>query len=130
MSYSKINQIDRKKHVEKLKTLQLGRKRSDATKEKIRLAVLKQHAEGRCKGGIEAIERRKAEKEKRMAAGKKPEQCEICGAFGRICFDHDHNTDKFRGWICWRCNAVLGLVKDSADLLEALKKYIQKHHDK
>src|SRR3990167_4225882 len=39
-----------------------------------------------------------------IAGRKRPEQCEICGALGIICFDHDHITGKFRGWICSRCN--------------------------
>ena len=44
----------------------------------------------------------------KIAGRKKPEQCEICGAMGRICFDHDHATGKFRGWLCVRCNGALG----------------------
>jgi len=121
-----IPKKEREIHIQKLRILRLGKKQKESTKEKLRLSALKQHAEGRCRGGMEARERRKAEREKRLLAGKKPEQCEVCGSFGKICFDHDHNNNKFRGWICWRCNVVLGFVKDSVDLLEALKKYIQK----
>ena len=61
----------------------------------------------------------------------KPEQCEICGAFGdetrkRLCYDHDHKTGKFRGWICQRCNTALGMVKDNAETLIALAEYLKK----
>jgi len=62
----------------------------------------------------------------KLAGRQKPTECEICGAMGKICFDHDHATGLFRGWICWRCNVVLGHVKDSAELLEMLMKYIKK----
>lgn len=60
----------------------------------------------------------------KLAGKKKPENCEICGAMGRICFDHNHETGKFRGWICHRCNVVLGFVKDNSELLKALSDYL------
>ncbi len=66
------------------------------------------------------------QKQEQLAGKKRPEQCEICGAMGRICFDHDHKTGEFRGWICQRCNLTLGNVKDSIDLLEALIEYLKK----
>lgn len=68
----------------------------------------------------------------KIAGRKKPEQCEICGAFslgtkGRgICFDHDHKTGKFRGWLCHRCNTVLGFVRDDSELLINLSEYLKK----
>jgi len=62
-----------------------------------------------------------------MAGRKQPEQCEICGAFGKICFDHNHETGEFRGWICMRCNTALGLVKENTETLMALIKYIRKN---
>ena len=55
----------------------------------------------------------------------KPEQCEICGAMGKMCYDHDHKTGKFRGWICNRCNLVLGNVKDNIELLISLSEYLK-----
>jgi hypothetical protein len=60
----------------------------------------------------------------KLAGTNRPEACEICGAIGQICFDHDHKTGGFRGWICWRCNVVLGHVKDSAELLIAIANYL------
>lgn len=60
----------------------------------------------------------------KIAGRKKPKQCELCGAMGTICFDHDHKTGKFRGWICRRCNATLGLVKDNSELLNSMVKYL------
>mgnify|MGYP001574645887 CR=1 FL=1 len=75
------------------------------------------------KGGISKIQFLKY-KEK-IAGRKKPEQCEICGAMGIICFDHDHETGKFRGWICKRCNTVLGFIKDNKELLFAMIEYLK-----
>src|SRR3989304_5351286 len=65
------------------------------------------------------------EKKEKLAGRKKPEQCDICGAFGRdfrkgLCFDHDHKTGNFRGWICMRCNLAIGLAKDNSELLIAM----------
>jgi len=71
-----------------------------------------------------SIKRTLKYKEK-IAGRKKPEQCEVCGAFDTICFDHDHQTGNFRGWICHRCNFALGLVKDNSELLIALAKYLK-----
>lgn len=60
----------------------------------------------------------------KIAGRLRPEQCEICGAIGKICFDHDHKTGLFRGWICSRCNLALGLVKDNEELLISLSEYL------
>lgn len=60
----------------------------------------------------------------KIAGRKRPEQCEICGALGIMNFDHDHETGEFRGWICNRCNLVLGMVKDNRELLNDLIKYL------
>lgn len=67
----------------------------------------------------------RTQKKEKIAGRKKPEQCEICGAMGTICFDHDHKTGKFRGWICHRCNVVLGFTKENVDLLNALSEYLK-----
>ena len=68
----------------------------------------------------------------KLAGRKKPEQCEICGIYEkelkqRLCFDHDHENGKFRGWICHRCNRVLGVIKDDSELLNKLSKYLKKY---
>ena len=78
------------------------------------------------KGGHSTSYRRKT------ATRPMPNQCEICGAFGSdfkkgLCFDHDHKTGKFRGWLCSRCNATLGLVKENVETLLAIIDYIKKN---
>lgn len=62
----------------------------------------------------------------------KPSVCDVCGEPGnyggkpRICFDHCHAQGGFRGWLCDRCNMVLGKAKDDADLLRRLADYLEK----
>ena len=77
------------------------------------------------KGGISW-----AYKFKTLSCGrKKPEQCEICGAIGKVCLDHNHKTGEFRGWICHRCNLALGLFKDNIGLLKATIEYLSKNNN-
>jgi len=52
--------------------------------------------------------------------------CEICGGAIRIAYDHDHQTGKFRGWLCMKCNIALGLVNDDIELLKKMIAYLQK----
>lgn len=60
------------------------------------------------------------------AGRKKPDKCELCGKKGKICYDHNHKTGKFRGWICRECNLVLGFIKDDPQTLKLMIDYIQK----
>lgn len=57
-----------------------------------------------------------------------PEKCETCGRPSvnnrALSLDHDHATGKFRGWLCQKCNAVLGFVDDSEDILINLRDYL------
>ena len=108
----------------------LGKKRSEGTKRKIRKTLKKKkfwlgEKNPNWKGGESIRYRRKHE------SRPQPLQCEICGAFvggikRGICYDHDHKTGKFRGWICLRCNSALGLVKENIETLEAMIKYLKR----
>lgn len=81
------------------------------------------------KGGYSMFLYRKLKEKEKVAGRAKPKQCEVCGSLGTISFDHDHTTGQFRGWICRRCNLVLGFVKDDSELLIMLSKYLQALHE-
>lgn len=77
------------------------------------------------------IEWLKEQKHKERLAGRpRPETCDICGVKGSgknwICFDHDHKRGHFRGWLCVRCNTVLGRVEDDTGLLLKMVAYLQR----
>lgn len=53
--------------------------------------------------------------------------CEVCGREDlTLCIDHDHETGKFRGWLCELCNKALGSAKDSPKILRKLADYLEK----
>jgi hypothetical protein len=126
----KDNPFFRKKHTEETKAIirekrklqvssgMKGRHHTDETKKKISVKNWK---------GGELTRRQKNE----LKCGRRtPERCDICSALGQefkkgLCFDHDHNTGKFRGWLCPNCNTVLGLAKESVMIFESLIKYIK-----
>ena len=104
----------------------MGTTQTEATKNKIKNTLKRPRPEFKgekhpyWKGGLTSLQ-----KQEKIAGRKRSEQCEICGAFGRICFDHDHKTGKFRGWICTRCNSAIGFVKDNTQLLEDIIEYLE-----
>jgi Recombination endonuclease VII len=61
-----------------------------------------------------------------IAGRPRPSRCELCGKEARTVFDHCHATDKFRGWLCDRCNRVLGSVEDNSRLLHDMAEYLEK----
>jgi len=75
---------------------------------------------------------RKREKENKeiklagIAGRKRPKSCEICNTRGTICFDHCHETGRFRGWICRECNWALGHARDSIDILNKMIIYLER----
>ncbi len=57
-------------------------------------------------------------------------RCECCGDLPDckgIVWDHDHESGLFRGWLCNRCNRVLGMCKDNKLVFENLTEYLEKH---
>lgn len=57
------------------------------------------------------------------------ENCHVClrpiaGKDAKL--DHCHKTGHCRGWLCHRCNYVLGAVKDDVDVLRQLIRYLEK----
>lgn len=74
---------------------------------------------------------REEAKRTEIAGRPRPETCDLCNDnIGGICFDHCHATDTFRGWICDRCNKVLGLVNDNVELLRRMIDYLRGPHDR
>jgi len=65
-----------------------------------------------------------------IAGTPRADQCEICLVMIKTVFDHCHINGNFRGWICDRCNRVLGSVKDNILLLKAMIKYLESANDK
>jgi Recombination endonuclease VII len=65
----------------------------------------------------------KIRKELHKNAPPKPEFCECCGEIPRKwCLDHDHKTDKFRGWLCDKCNTGIGKLGDDLEgVMKAVK---------
>lgn len=65
--------------------------------------------------------------------------CAICGCFETVtrnkkpvalAVDHDHRTGKIRALLCYRCNAVLGLIDDDPERLEKAAIYLRYHKNK
>lgn len=56
--------------------------------------------------------------------------CAICktaepGQYNQWHLDHDHKTNKIRGFLCAACNSGLGYFKDTPALLTAAATYLQ-----
>lgn len=70
-------------------------------------------------------------KNKEQLAGRnKPTKCDICPRIDIICYDHDHKTGKFRGWICTKCNKALGLAADNPDILRGMALYLEEFNER
>ena len=75
--------------------------------------------------------RNKKEAELWVVAGRpRADQCELCLEMVVTVFDHCHDGGHFRGWICDRCNRVLGSVKDDTELLKAMIRYLENDRGK
>ena len=57
-------------------------------------------------------------------------RCAICRSppdkYGRLFVDHDHRSGCIRGLLCWRCNVVLGQMKDDAVIFRAAAEYLER----
>ena len=77
---------------------------------------------------------RRAEKEE-LIGRPRPDHCEVCGQHKSrsrrgIVFDHCHETNAPRGWLCNTCNRLLGWVKDDPIILRKLAAYLDTHRKK
>lgn len=51
--------------------------------------------------------------------------CPLCNLKKHLVTDHNHETGKFRGYICALCNTALGYVKDNKQTLQNLIDYLE-----
>lgn len=58
--------------------------------------------------------------------------CDICGEipkpsgrYNRLSADHCHKTNVFRGFLCHKCNAAIGLFQDEPNLLQRAIEYLK-----
>ena len=60
-------------------------------------------------------------------------QCAICGTIKAgeknifFSIDHNHQTNKIRGLLCYKCNTALGMFNDDPGLLEKAAQYLRDH---
>lgn len=64
---------------------------------------------------------------------KEDDVCAICGApyeeGATLCVDHDHGTNKVRGFLCRTCNIGIGSFKDDANLVAKALEYLLRTGD-
>lgn len=77
--------------------------------------------------GVAEYERRWVEQSGKCAICEKPETKMNYGKVCRLAVDHDHRTGKLRGLLCGKCNAILGMADDDADVLERSLAYLLHH---
>lgn len=54
-----------------------------------------------------------------------PQFCPLCGRNVPLSLDHNHVTNKVRGWICSKCNSILGFANDDTTLLKKMIDYLK-----
>jgi len=55
--------------------------------------------------------------------------CENCNkSTEKLIFDHDHDTNEFRGWLCYQCNTAIGNLGDSLEGLKRAIRYLEKNN--
>jgi len=52
--------------------------------------------------------------------------CELCSTSGKMNADHDHQTNKFRGWLCKSCNLVVGIIESRGVPVKRIVKYLER----
>ena len=52
--------------------------------------------------------------------------CEICNTKDDLCYDHCHDTMKFRGILCNKCNRGIGMLGDTLESIMKVVRYLTK----
>ena len=50
----------------------------------------------------------------------------INGSIKNLAYDHNHETNQFRGLLCTNCNLGIGNLKDSVEMLQKAIDYLNK----
>ena len=75
---------------------------------------------------LEALRALEEEQNNLCALCQKPETIrDRSGGIRPLSIDHDHISGEIRGLLCHRCNAALGLLNDSPELLRAAALYVE-----
>jgi len=53
------------------------------------------------------------------------DRCEICSSRDSLCYDHDHNTMRFRGVLCNKCNRSIGQLGDTVESIQKVLFYLK-----
>jgi len=70
-------------------------------------------------------------KDYEVLLGEQRGLCLICSSSDiKLFVDHDHNTGKVRGLLCSTCNTGLGMFKDSVEILNKAKEYLNASKNK
>ena len=89
----------------------------------------KDRLDTRCKSCIKTQSQLRAVLHKQ--APPKPDVCECCGKpTTKFCLDHDHKTQKIRGWLCDPCNTGIGKLGDTLEGIEKALNYLKTHQQK
>lgn len=87
--------------------------------------------DNRCRACIKKESKVRNELKERFKHLKK-DTCACCGKThpkSMVC-DHDHNTLKFRGWICDPCNMGIGKLGDDLEGIEKALAYLKGHYER
>ncbi len=91
-----------------------------------------------CKECKKAITKKKKQTLTKSQADREPQhgdkwKCPVCqhvfiaGVTARVTQDHDHDTGKFRDFICDRCNSGMGRFRNGVDAMIHAAEYLEKH---
>jgi hypothetical protein len=56
-------------------------------------------------------------------------KCDVCGKESTLVFEHEHTGCIVRGFVCKRCNLILGLLGDKKEEIESSMALISKYID-